>query len=618
MNLMKTAMRNQKSFLCNIFVVLIVISFINFSCSQKYDPHFWSWPYTSKEALDIKIEDMKWLKSQGWYGVGVSGATNEPGGKYYFTSPTLASQSWAIFMGDRITPLISVAHANGLKFMINMEWINPNFWPDGLKYWTPDLLKGVVRDLKNCGIDRWFDECFNLWSELGTAIAEQCKDLDLEYEEGSDGMHIFGTSAWQRGKLKEGNLQPTFPGYYIHTDPISLYHYGYYRDTPGGGVIAQQGTIAYGFAKHWKKKTALVYTMGNWGTPSEYWPGVLRATCLIRSLQFRIDDYMIIKADSVKGIQLNIPALKTWINGYIKNQDALEKRPVLNIVTHLTAEKSGCWLWGLYTYSGDAITSGAFHAGYNVICSEEPIPDADAYYIYTSGTYGGTDNLTPELTNLFDIKKTVFLQCGGTIPTAAALTNNWKTVLSKCGVEWSKSFSSSDTMPSNGIYKGDTLNFTGMSSMKGSPGINKTKSGTIIPLDAVTGKIYSQSGTIPLVVGQNSKYLITGSCLSWQMNYLIADLLNGCGTSPDSNVWGISGNGASAFLAISNTTLELRIPNLPDSQKIHVVQFDKYHNKIYEATVIYTAPFTRSMSQFDLITIESDFNINKQAGSKNK
>jgi hypothetical protein len=587
------------------FTFFIAITFFGNVYTQEYQPRFWYWPYTSKEALDVKTKDMKWLKDQGWYGIGVATASNEPGGKYFFPSPTLSDKSWANYVEDRATPLIKEAHANGLKFMANMEWINPNFWPDGLKYWTPDLLKGVVKDLKNIGIDRWFDECFNLWSDLGSAISQQCNDIDLEYEEGSDGMHIFGTSAWQNQKTT------TYPEHYIHTNPISLYHYGYYRDTLRGGIIAQQGTIAYGYAKHWNKKTALVYTMGNWGTPSDYWPGILRATCLIRGLQFRVNDYMIIKPDSAKGRQLNIPSLKNWINIYTKKQEINEKRLVLNIVSHLTAEKSEAWQWALYTYSSDAITSGAFHAGYDIVCSEEPIQEADAYYIYTSGTSGKIDNLTTEIVNLFNTKKTVFIQCGGTIPSDTALTNNWKTVLKNCGIGSGKSFRTTETMPSTGIYKGKTVRFTGMSSMKGSPGINKTNSGTVLPTESINGTIYVQSGTTPLIVGQNKKYLITGSCLNWQMNYVIGDLLTGYGTSPQSNVWGIAGNSASAFLAIANTTLELRIPNLPDGQKIHVVQYDKYYNKIYDAEVKYISPYKRSMNQFDLIAIDCEFNNNK-------
>ena len=34
---------------------------------------------------------------------------------------------------------------HGLKFMVKMEWINPNFWTNGLKYITPEILKGVMQ-----------------------------------------------------------------------------------------------------------------------------------------------------------------------------------------------------------------------------------------------------------------------------------------------------------------------------------------------------------------------------------------------------------------------------------------------------------------------------------------
>ncbi len=54
--------------------------------------------------------------------------------------------------------------------------------------------------------------------------------------------------------------------------------------------------------------------------------------------------------------------------------------------------------WNRLFNSGDAITSGALNAGYDLIVSDKVVP-ADAYWIYTGG--GNGDILPAEVVDLF-------------------------------------------------------------------------------------------------------------------------------------------------------------------------------------------------------------------------
>ena len=85
----------------------------------------------------------------------------------------------------------------------------------------------------------------------------------------------------------------------------------------------------------------------------------------------------------------------------------------MDIVVLLDSKIQIIRLWNRYFNSGDAITSGAFNAGYNVIVSDKVVP-ADAYYIYAKG--GDNENLPPDVIELFNADKPVFIQCGGNIP----------------------------------------------------------------------------------------------------------------------------------------------------------------------------------------------------------
>jgi hypothetical protein len=354
----------------------------------------------------------------------------------------------------------------------------------------------------------------------------------------------------------------------------------------------------------------------NWGIGSEYTQGVIPYLCMIRALQFRVDNIVLFG-----GLNAFDPkATQSWIKEYVDKQE--RNRPLLDIVVLLKKHVNPGNImadpgWNRLFNSGDAITSGAMNAGYNIIVSDKVVP-ADAYWIYTSG--GVNDVLPPEVVELFNSGKSVFIQCGNTIPGGEAISSGWKTVLEKCGIDGTKTFSYSNNedggkatslpqnqeedIPYTGYYKDIYLRFTGSDAQHG----DDLRTGTVISKEAVTGTIYCSPnktyGRGPFIAGKDRKYLVTATSLNWEVAYPISDLLSGYGILPSSNVWGIAGKNVTALLAIETTELQIRIPDLEDGSQIHVVVWDNKKNKKSEETIIYKAPYRKILSEYDFILID--------------
>ncbi len=582
--------------------VILIAFILSMGCAvtveaEPYDPDFWLWHYDQSHI------SMSEAVSYGFDGVVIYGATqNGTKMTYSFPSPTLSSEGWANYDWNRVGTRATEAHDNGLKLMVNMEGINPWGWVAGRDYYNPSLLRGVVTDLKATGADRWFDECFDLWSDWGFAVADQCSVEGMGCMMGTDPMHLYQVAWLQQGTPTD------YPSHYSHASVGSMYCYRLIRDVYYESAhLAQHGALAYGFSETWNMPKAMVYTIGkNWGIDPGVWPGVFRGCALIEALQFRMDEFFMLHVWYDSNAQsLDIPGLKTWMNSYVQKQESGESRPVLNIVVHLEVPSDKHNWMGLVA-EADAITWGAFQAGYNVQCSTEPLPDADAYYVVTRGNEwdSGTLDLTTDLVALFSGDKPVFMQCLYGMPYGDVATSRWKTAMAACGVCVTTGGISYADMPATGVFDGKTFNFTGYDTR------NKwwrTQVGTRLPSDAVmASEICAQApdGT-PLIVGRNRKYFIAGACLSWQTGSVIARLLSGYGAAPDSDVWGIAGSAVTAVMATNDTQLCIDLPDVGDGSLIHVMHYDPYHALEYEDTITYTAPYTRAMNRYDVVVMDT-------------
>ena len=582
---------------------------ISNSEKEKYSPKYWLEGIYEKNDEEVRgsgkdltrvIDNVKAL---GWDGVFFWGADRD-GAKmnYFFKSPFLEKQDWAVFKGDGLSPLVTAAHKKGIGVMINMEGVNPYHWEKN--QWTPENIKAVADDLAADSVDGVFEECFEVKPDVFVSLARELKSKNVDYVSGTDPM-----------LLREANFSSLWP----ETSIIDIYNYYLKRDKIfNTATLAQHGSLGFGWAKYWGKPTSLISPVNrNWGIPGDYSPAVISYLCMIRALQFRLDNFIIFG-----GLNTFDPiATQEWIKGYVNKQE--KNRPTLNIVVLLkkqieySGSETGDPGWNRLFNSGDAITSGAMNAGYNIVVSDKVLP-ADAYWIYASGGKG--DVLPEDVVALFSTKKPVFIQCGSFIPSGKEMTPTWKTVLEKCGIDGTKTFSNRGGMdteaegslppdqeseiPYTGYYKDIYLRFTGSDVQRGMD----LRSGTVIPKNAISGTVYCTPnktyGRGPYITGKDQKFVVTATTLNWEVAYPVSDLLSGYSILPSSNVWGIAGNKVTALLAIETTELVMTIPGMADGSSIHVVVWDKKKNKKSEETVIYKAPYRHMLMEYDLILID--------------
>lgn len=577
--------------------------------TTAYNPRYWLEGITdhhkNPNITTAKINStMKEISAKGWQGIMYWGADRN-GAKmnYYFSSPFLANQNWAIPEENNLASVIKAAHQNNLPVMINIEGVNPYHWKQN--QWTPENIKLMASDLAADNVDAVFEECFEVKPQVFLSLAKTLKSKGVTYVSGTDPM-----------LLREPNFTALWPA----TGAINIYNYYLKRDKIYNiATLAQNGTLGYGWAKYWNKPTSLISPLNrNWGIATDYSPAVVQYLCMIRALQFRLDNFIIFGGNNVFDPIEN----RKWINEYVGQQE--KDRPLLDIVVLLknhekgSSSESGTPAWNELFNSGDAITSGAFNAGYNIIVSNKVV-QADAYWIYTPG--GTNDVLPTEVVNLFSTNKPVFIQCGNGIPSGNNSSSGWKTVLGKCGVDGTKIFtygggakgvtdvslpqSQEEEIPYTGYYKNIYLRFTGSDMQRGID----LRAGTVIPEDAINGTVYCKPndtyGKGPYIVGKNKKYLVTATTLNWQVNYPISNLLSGGGILPSSNVWGIVGKNVTALLAMETTELNIIIPGLSDRSKIHVIVWDNKKNKKSDEIISYHTPYKHWLNEYDFILINA-------------
>ncbi len=612
----KTEMNKKNFFL--LFLAALALATVNV-CGQngknpmktdqvEYHPLYWvEGAYTLRHNASWTGEQISTLmdriRSDGWNGVMYWGASRaDEKMEYFYNSPFLQKQEWAVPLEDGLTPLVRAAHEKGLEVMVNMEGVNPYHWQKN--HWTPENIREVAGDLASAGADAIFEECFEVNAPVFLSLARELKKRNVDYISGTDPM-----------LLREANFASLWP----ETAVIDIYNYYLKRDKIFNiATLTQNGSLGYGWAKYWGKPTSLISPLDrNWGIATDFSPAVVPYLCMIRALQFRLDNFIIFG-----GMDVFDPlSTQEWISTYVKKQE--KDRPVMDIVVLLGKEtgysgnENGNEGWNRLFNSGDAITSGAMNAGYNIIVSDRVVP-ADAYWIYTPG--GKNSELPSSVVELFSADKPVFIQSAGSIPSGEDLTPGWKTVLEKCGVDGTRTFNygrghddesgaslppgQEEDLPYTGYYKNTYIRFTGSDVQRGID----LRAGTVIPHEAVSGTQYCSPnktyGKGPYIVGKNKKYLVTATSLNWEVAYPVSDLLSGAGVLPSSNVWGIAGKNVTALLAIETTELSVTIPGLSDGSKIHVVVWDKTRKMKSEETAIYQAPYTKLLSEYDFILID--------------
>ena len=159
--------------------------------SSSYLPRFWvEGIYNNRRVEGIRSEEeinraVENDAASGWDGILFWGADRHgPDMEYFFRSPFLEKQEWAVDGSDRLSPLLRAAHREGLKVMVNIEGVNPYHW--SLNHWTPENIKEVARDLINDTIDALFEECFEVEPDVFTSLARTLRAGRVDYISGTD------------------------------------------------------------------------------------------------------------------------------------------------------------------------------------------------------------------------------------------------------------------------------------------------------------------------------------------------------------------------------------------------------------------------------------------------
>ena len=587
----------------SILISAVLLLLVGIGHTQKkYQPRFWV------DGIADDIKDTKDIRSiagiveransQGWGGVMYWGGQYVGENIHYnFKSTFLQQQSWAKQGKDGLTPLLSEAHKKDIKVMVNLEGMNPYHWKQ--HHWTAANIAATANNLAEAGIDGVFEECFETNQPVFTSLARTLKSKGVAYMSGTDPM-----------LLRENYFSKLWP----ETGIINIYDYYIKRNKLFSvATLAQNGSLGLGWAKYWNKPLGITSTVTkDWGIANEYSPAVVEYLCMIRALQFRVENFFILGGME----KFNPVSANTWIQDYISKQE--DNRPLMNIIVALNKQGTkDSESWNHLFNSADAITSGAFNAGYNIIVSDKVL-NADAYWVFTEG--GKKDSLTSDITQLFASNKPVFIQAGNAIPSSTGIDKNWEKALMACGVDGTKKMfytgidnqksklslpeDQAEEIPYTGYYNDQYLRFTGTDIQRGTD----LRGGTIIQENAIHGQILAYPNTTygkgPYIIGKDKKYLITTNTLNAEVSYVISKLLSGSGVLPTSNVWGIAGKNVTAMLAIETTELSIEIPSMEEGAKMRVLIWDNKRKEKLNQIVTYKKPFVQPMSEYDFILIE--------------
>lgn len=325
---------------------------------------------------------------------------------YYFESETLEALNWE-YGGDILSPLLQYAHENGIKVYADIQtlaWkVRDNYECPGEKPSKEDVVN-IVKELIDYDIDGISEEMFI--SDWMPAIYSICQENNVKYIH----KHIPFDVAWFN---EDGSN-----AFNAYSNCHVLMTEDYYMNDD---LIRWQ--MAAGFSNGLGKELWIKSCPEDWALGS--------VTNMENVLAMRIVQYnpshvfaMLYSREDFENFEpKNVEEIANNFTFY-------EERPIFNIIVYLSDGKEDADSWQLFDITYPSISNAAEASGYEVFITDEPIENADVYYIYTRGKMNETLFLPSTILNLFNQSKMVFLQVAGELP----VEGSWKRVRNVIGI----------------------------------------------------------------------------------------------------------------------------------------------------------------------------------------
>jgi len=457
--------------------------------------------------------------------------------EYYFVSPTLKKLGWE-FGWDMLSPLITKAHEKGIKVFADVQslaWKVRESYPDwpGSAPSVQEVID-VVNELVSYGIDgiseemfpaQWFSPVYKICNENGITYLHKGIPYDVVWFCG-DNSTAFDAYAKCHVLMTED--------YYMNDD-------------------LARNEIILSFASGLEKPCWIKSCPEGWALESIT---NMENVLLMRMIQHH-PDYIFAMIYNRSDFEEFNPLSLLSIS-----QDVIveEEKPLCNMIVYLTNEAGtdenpkDMDPWQLLDISFSAIANGIMASGYKIVITQEPIKDADIYYVYTRGGWWDESNildLSDEIVNLFNGNKTVFLEVGGVLPVS---TPNWQIVRDKLGLDDTEF----DVLclvgePIEGVYK--NISYTHLSN-------DWFIMNEIKPENVKEGRILStcqyDGNTYVLIIKKGNCVFINGAGLDMDVGFPISNIINNGIQSPSKCI--ATCGYVSTFYAVEDTYLRIKLP----------------------------------------------------------
>ena len=492
--------------------------------------------------------------------------------KYYFESPTLENLGWE-FGGDLLKPLIQEAHSKGIKVFADVQtlaWkVREDYNNPGRKP-TKEDVANIVLELIEYGVDgiseelfpaEWMEEVYMICNEHNVTYIHKHIPFDVVF------FYFDESTAFEA--YSNCNIIMT-EDYYMNDD-------------------LARNEMSAGFCNSLNKELWIKSCPEDWALGSI---NDMENVLAMRALQYN-PNYIFAMIYEKEDFEEFEPHIMEEI---IDNFSYAEKEKVLNVIVYIGDEKEDLDAWELFDINYAFIANSAGASGYKVYITNEPMKNADAYFIYTRGRVNDTLHLPSSILSLFNqSNKLVFLEVANDLPN----DEEWREIRKKFGIDESKEFWSIFGMKRikakyNGIEYYHLSNewylFNNIEP--------EDVKGNVLSYGEINGTTYA------FIIKKDNFIFINGAGLDAQVSFPISNLLNDALQSPFDGVCSVAKT--SCFYAYNDSFLEIRFPY--DVKEIELMKRDIFGN-IKQEKIKYGGKFEYQMKKGDLLILKLIGNV---------